>query len=287
MRKLFTLFLSLLFTVFANSQVQVGVFGGVSNYLGDMTEKLYRNSGVALGFNIGYQLSNRVNLRAGFTYGKVSGADSLSDQEDIQLRNLHFQSGITEFSLVGEINTLDLDLKRWSPYVFGGLAVYHFNPYTFDPQGLKVFLQPLGTEGQGLPGYPQTKLYSRTQIALPFGGGIKYNISDKVRIALEVGLRKLFTDYLDDVSGNYADPNELFAARGQQAVDLSYREDELPFGDPAYPAKDETRGSPKYKDYYYFSGLHVTFVLPSSGNDGKVYSSRAGKNRRLGCPTVF
>lgn len=287
MRKLFTLYLLLFFSVVANSQVQVGVFGGVSNYLGDMTEKLYQNSGGALGFTIGYQFTNRFNLRAGFTYGKVSAADSLSDQEDIQLRHLHFQSNLTEFSLVGEFNTFDLDIKRWSPYVFGGLAVYHFNPYAFDRRGLKVFLQPLGTEGQGLPGYAQTKLYSRTQMALPFGGGIKYHISDNVRIALEVGLRKLFTDYLDDVSGNYADENELFTGRGEQSVDLSYREDELPFGDPAYPQKGETRGSPKFKDYYYFSGLHLTFALPSGGNDVKNYSSRASRNKRYGCPTVF
>ena len=287
MRKLFTLFLPLVFSAFARSQVQIGVFGGVSNYLGDMTDKLYQNPGVALGFNVGYQFSSRVNLRAGFTYGKVSGADSLSSQEDIQLRNLHFQSNITEFSVVGEINTLNLNLKRWSPYVFGGVAVFHFNPYTFEQQGLKVYLQPLGTEGQGLPGYPQSKLYSRTQIAMPFGGGVKYNITDNLRIALEIGLRKLFTDYLDDVSGNYADPNELLAARGQQAVDLSYREDELPFGDPAYPLKGETRGSSKYKDYYYFTGLHLSFILPSGDGSTRLYSSKAGRNKRYGCPTVF
>jgi hypothetical protein len=287
MRKLVTLCLLFIVTIVAKSQVQVGVFGGVSNYLGDISEKLYQNSGAAIGFTVGYQLSSRINLRGGFTYGKVKGADSLNKQEDLVLRNLSFQTSITEFSLVGELNTFDMDYKRWSPYLFGGLAVYHFNPYAFDMQGTKVFLQPLSTEGQGLPGYPQTKPYSLTQLALPVGGGIKYNIGDNIRIALEIGLRKLFTDYLDDVSGNYADPNELAATKGQQSVDLSYREDELPFGDLNYPPKGETRGSPKYKDYYYFTGLHLVFSLPSGDRDVKTYSNRASRNKRYGCPTVF
>lgn len=285
MRKLSCLTLLLTCSILAKSQVQVGLFGGISNYVGDMTDKLYTNPNGAFGITLGYQILNRVNLRAGFTYAKVNGADSLSKQQDVRLRNLSFQSNISEFSLVAEINTFDMDYKRWSPYVFGGLAVFHFNPYTYDQQNNKVFLQPLGTEGQGLPGYSQ-KPYALTQLALPFGGGIKYNISDNVRVALEVGLRKLFTDYLDDVSGNYADPNDLLLNRGPQSFNLSYREDELPSGDPFYPPKGETRGSPKYKDYYYFTGLHLVFTLPGDGSSGSSFS-RGGRNKRYGCPTVF
>ena len=285
MRKILFLSLLLSFSIFAQCQLQVGIFGGISNYVGDMTDRAYQNSRAAIGVTAGYQILPRINLRAGFTYAKVDGADSLSRQEDILLRNLSFQTNITEFSLVAEINTFDMNYKRWSPYVFGGLAVFHFNPYTYDQQNNKVYLQPLGTEGQGIAGYPHK--YSLTQLALPFGGGVKFNISDKVRIAAEIGLRKLFTDYLDDVSGNYADPNELLTNNGQQAVDLSYREDELPFGDPNYPAKGITRGSPKYKDYYYFTGIHLIFLLPGSEGSQSSYSGKRGKNRMYGCPTVF
>lgn len=281
MRKFSFLFLLLTFSIIAQCQLQVGIFGGISNYVGDMTDKPYKNSKGAFGITAGYQVMSRINLRAGFTFAKVSGADSLAKQEDVRLRNLSFQSNISEFSIVGEFNTFDLDYKSWSPYVFAGLAVFHFDPYTYDLQNNKVYLKPLSTEGQGLPGYSRS--YGLTQLALPFGGGIKYNISNNLRIALEVGLRKLFTDYLDDVSGNYADPNDLLTNRGQQSLDLSYREDELPFGDPFYPPKGETRGSPKYKDYYYFSGLHLTYLLgEGSGGNG-----RMGKNKRYGCPTVF
>jgi hypothetical protein len=284
MRRLPLLIVFLTLTLLAKSQLRVGIFGGISNYLGDLSDKAYQNSGVALGVNVSYPITNRISIRGGYTYGKVKGADSLNPREDFKLRNLSFQSSISEFSLVAEINTFDMDYKRWSPYIFGALAVYHFNPYTYDQQNNQVFLQPLSTEGQGLPGY--AKPYSLTQLALPFGGGIKYDISENVRISLEIGLRKLFTDYLDDLSGTYADANDLLAAKGPQAVDISYRGDEVAGGNPAYPVKGWDRGSPKYKDYYYFSGLHLSFALPG-GDNQKSYNSKMGKNKRYGCPTVF
>jgi hypothetical protein len=286
MRKLVFLFLSLTLSVLAQSQLRFGVFGGISDYLGDITHKIYQNSRPALGLDLSYPITNRISIRGGFTYGKVGGADSLNPRQDFVLRNLSFQTSITEFSLVAEINTFDMDYKRWSPYIFGGLAVFHFNPYTYDQRNNKVYLQPLSTEGQGLPGYSQ-KPYALTQLALPFGGGIKFDISDKLRIAGEIGLRKLFTDYLDDLSGNYADPNELMATKGQQSVDISYREDELPNGDLNYPSKGETRGSSKYKDYYYFTGIHLTFQLSGGEGSERTYSGKRSKNKMYGCPKVF
>lgn len=284
MRKIF-LALTVLTTVTASAQLQVGVFGGIANYQGDLVERPFESPKPAFGITIGYPLSGRVTIRGGLTFAKVAGADSLNKQKDLRARNLSFQSPVTELSLVGEFNTFDMDLKSWSPYVFAGIAIYHFNPYTFDANGNKIFLQPLSTEGQGLPGY-NSRPYALTQLALPFGGGIKLNISETTQIGLEMGLRKLFTDYLDDVSGNYADASDLFTNKGQTAVDLSYRGDEAG-GSLAYPNKGETRGSPKYKDYYYFTGLHVTFQLPEGSGSQRNYSSRSGRNKKYGCPTVF
>jgi hypothetical protein len=282
MQKLLILLIGCFACTQSIAQLQAGIFGGIANYQGDLVDKVYQSPKAAFGITLGYEFNSRINFRAGLSFAKLAGADSLSSSEELRLRNLSFQSAITEFSIVGEFNTLDMDVKSWSPYVFAGLAVYHYNPYTFDQSGNKVFLQPLSTEGQGLPGYPDTKPYALTQLAIPFGGGLKYNITDNIRIALEVGMRKLFTDHLDDLSGNYADAGELLAARGPLAVDLSYREDELAGGDPIYPAKGEQRGSPKYKDYYYFTGLHLTFRLPE-GRGG----DRAAKKSGYGCPTVF
>jgi hypothetical protein len=283
MRSLCFMVLAMLIQISSYAQLQLGIFGGVANYHGDIVDKLYQSPKPAIGLTFGYQINSRINVRAGLTFAKVAGADSLSSQQDLKLRNLNFQSPVSEFSVVGEFNTFDLDVKRWTPYIFAGVAFFRFNPYTLDRNGNKVFLQPLGTEGQGLAGYPQSDLYGLTQFAIPFGGGIKFNLSEKFRLGLEVGLRKTFTDYLDDVSGNYADLNDLLLQRGDRSADLAYRGDEIPGGDPIYPEKGATRGSAKYKDYYYFSGLHLTYLLGEGGGTG----GRAAKKKGYGCPTVF
>ena len=177
---------------------------------------------------------------------------------------------------MGEYTIFNLSEIRWSPYIFAGLAVYHFDPYTYDETGIQTYLKPLTTEGQGLQGYP--KAYSLTQFSIPFGGGIKYAISERVHLWLEAGLRKTFTDYLDDVSTGYADPNDLLAGNGQRSVDLSYRGDEVGF--PDYPVKGFTRGNPESKDYYYFTGLHLSFALGSG-------EGRGSGVKGYGCPKVF
>lgn len=277
MRKL-TIVLVLFFIAHSSfSQFRLGVFGGLSNYQGDLTDKPYKSSKVALGLTGTFPITQRFSIRTGLTFGKIAAADSLSNKPELRARNLSFQSKITEFSVLGEYNIFNLDQIRWTPYIFAGLAVFHFDPYTYDSTGIQTYLQPLTTEGQGLPGYPN-KPYALTQLAIPFGGGIKYAISERVQLGLEVGLRKTFTDYLDDVSTNYADPADLLAGNGQRSVDLSYRGDEVGF--PNYPVKGFTRGNPKSKDYYYFTGLHLSFALGSGegrGSGGKGY----------GCPKVF
>lgn len=257
----------------------LGIFGGMSHYQGDLVDGAFpiNQAKGAIGFTGTYEVNDRWNLRAGITFAKVGGHDKYQKSEELKLRNLSFQSSVKELSVIGEYHIFNLYTRRITPYLFGGIGLYHFNPYTFDESGNQVYLKPLSTEGQGIAGYP--KEYSLTQLSIPFGGGIKYAISDNVRIALEVGIRKTFTDYLDDVSGLYADPNDLLAARGTKAVELSYRADEVG-GNPLYPEKGEIRGGAENKDYYYFSGIHITFRLPGSKG------SRPGSKRANGCPVV-
>ncbi|RYZ47275.1 MAG: hypothetical protein EOO14_23710, partial [Chitinophagaceae bacterium] len=188
-----TLFLCFLFVsqLCTAQRLHLGVFAGGANYLGELNDKLYKRTKLAGGVSLNYEVSDRFMLRGGLTLGKVEGADKYSGTESAkQIRNLSFQSNITEFSLIGELTAFNLYNIRWSPYAFGGIAVYHFNPFITD-SGSKIYLQPLGTEGQGLAQYPDRKPYALTQFSIPFGGGIKYNINDNVRIGFEVGLRRL------------------------------------------------------------------------------------------------
>jgi hypothetical protein len=276
-----------LITIQLNAQFHLGAFLGGANYLGELNSEVYKRTKPAVGLSLNYEVSDRVMLRSQFSIAKVEGADKYNNSEYEKLnRNLSFQSNIAEFSLIGELTAFNLYSIRWSPYAFGGLAIFHFNPYTSDSANNKVYLRPLSTEGEGLSNYPNRRPYSLTQFAIPFGGGIKYVVNENIRIGLEIGLRKLFTDYLDDVSSNYVDPQDLLAAHGSTAVAISYRGDEVPGGDQAsypdngYPAKGALRGNPKKLDWYYFSGIHVTFRL---GNGyGKTAAHRY--NKGLDCP---
>jgi opacity protein-like surface antigen len=280
MKRIFSLFFLVLVCKFSFAQrFHLGVFGGLAAYNGDLTDKIFprKVTNGAIGVTGNYEITDNFMLRAGFTFTRVGGADRFSDDTILRARNLNFETAITEFSLVGQYYLLNLYDYKFTPYAFAGLALYHFNPYTYNSSTEKVFLRPLGTEGQGIPGYG--KGYKLTQLAIPFGGGVKYAINNNLHLGLEAGLRILFTDHLDDVSGNYADPADLLAYRGQLSADLAYRGDELPGGIPVSPGKNTGRGSAKYNDVYYFTGLHLTFRI----NSGNVWNG-AGNRNSVRCP---
>lgn len=282
------MFFLLLLSLQGFSQFHLGVFLGTTSYNGDLNDKPFKRSKGAFGLSLNYEISDRFMLRSGFNFGKVEGGDQYSGSTFLkENRNLSFQSAISEFNLMGELTVFNLYNIRWSPYAFAGLALYHYNPYVKDSSGAKVFLRPLSTEGQGLTAYPGKKPYALTQLAIPFGGGIKYNINDNIRLGLEIGFRKLSNDYLDDVSGDFVDEATLLVERGPKAVQYAYRGDEVPgehplYPDNGYPAKGTQRGNIETKDWYYFTGLHLTFRL--GGGYGKTDAS--GKKGRYGCPTV-
>ncbi len=85
---------------------------------------------------------------------------------------------------------MDITKTRFTTYLYGGIAVFHFNPWAYDNDGNKIHLQPLSTEGQGVAAFPSQKKYKLTQLALPFGAGIKYAVSDKVNMVLNSASEK-------------------------------------------------------------------------------------------------
>lgn len=283
MRKLSFVCVFLSISIFSFAQFHLGVFGGIGNYQGDLINSAYvgKLTRVAVGLTGEYELSSKLSLRGGFTFAQIAGDDQYNTKDYLKLRNINFESNITELSLMAQYYTFGFENRRWSPYVFGGVAVYHFNPYILTTDDEKIFLKPLSTEGQGMTGYPESKPYSLTQFALPFGAGVKFALSDNVRIGAEVGLRKLFTDHLDDISTNYVDENDLRTQRGDLAVQVAYRGDEIPGGNPSYPAKGAQRGGVDQKDWYYLTGLTLSFRLGSGG--GGLFGGGKGK---YGCPKV-
>jgi hypothetical protein len=270
----------LLCPLLSQAQWNVNLYGGFSNYFGDLQEKAFttQQSHFSFGGGLQYDVSGHLSFLSNLSYAKVSASDVYATKADLRARNLSFTTNIAEWNLLVEYNLLDLQDHKVTPYVFGGMAFFHFNPYAFDSTGRKVYLRPLSTEGEGLKEYPGRKPYSLTQLAIPFGGGIKFRISDKVTLAYEIGLRKLFTDYLDDVSGTYVSDSALLAAKGPQAVQMAYRGGELKGGRP-YPPDGTVRGNPKHQDWYYMSGLRVTIAL----NTARMALHRRSKGV-LDCP---
>ena len=145
----------------------------------------------------------------------------------------------------------------FAPYLFGGGGVYRFEPETLF-EGNYIALQPIGTEAQGLPLYE--KPYQLTQLNLIFGGGVKYVINDQFTIGLEIGGRKLFTDYLDDVSYTLVNYNDLRENKGDIAAELSYPNWEQ-LGSPA-----EYRRGGEYYDWYFIGSLTLSYFISNDSN---------------------
>src|SRR5882724_1477192 len=255
----------LLPTLLHAQQVSLDLSGGISNYQGDLQQKRFTTdqSRGAFGIGIRYGLGDHFDVRSNFTYARIGAADKFGTSSTLKLRNLSFESKITEGNLLLDYNILSLNNHKITPYVFAGVAIFHFNPYAYDSLGNRVYLKPLSTEGEGLAQYPDRKSYHLTQMAIPFGAGIRWRVSESVVLSYEIGLRKTFTDYLDDVSTTYVDQGVLLAAKGAQATEMAYRGGELKNG-TTYPPDGSIRGGSKFKDWYYISGVTVSINLGST-----------------------
>lgn len=205
-----------------------------------------------------YNVNERFSVRGAFTLGYLKGYDSKSKVAAQLERNLNFESWIYDFAITGEFNFFKYapgDMSHpITPFIFGGIAIFKFNPTTKAADGNKYELQPLGTEGQGTTFYPDRKKYSLTTASIPFGIGVKANISKTFSVGIEWGMRYAFTDYLDDVSGTYADPNVIQAERGDIAHELANRSNLLEVS-----LTGRQRGNSTTNDWYSFA--LVTFSM--------------------------
>lgn len=253
----------MLMSIKTNAQYgEVGVLMGVSNYLGDLVppQEYFLGTSFAMGATYQYNFTNRISVRGNLIWGQIRGDDKNSNYDSgRRQRNLNFHSHILEFSALAQVNILPFHPKREfkpiTPYVFAGVAVFHFNPTT-TYKSKQYYLQPLGTEGQGMDGYGEK--YSLVEISIPAGIGVKFCLTKRINLSFEFGLRKTFTDYLDDVSGDYAPLDELRAGNGTLAADLSNRSYDAAGNqiEKAYTP----RGFPA-KDWYSFMGFSVTYSL--------------------------
>ena len=258
MRRYLSFLILCLFMQTARAQFsEAGVLLGGSYYVGDLNPNIhFLQTHFAGGIVYRYNFNPRLSFKGSILSGTVEGNDQVSHFNE--KRNLSFKSNVTDFSAQFEFNFFNYSTGNerypFSPYVFVGIAAFKFNPKA-EYNGKWYYLQPLGTEGQGTSEYPDRKPYSLFSYSIPFGLGLKYSVAKILCVGAEYGIRRSFTDYLDDVSKTYADPMVLGYENTPTATALGDRS-----SDPNANI-DRQRGNSKTKDWYAFFGIFVTFKL--------------------------
>jgi hypothetical protein len=242
---------------------EVGATAGASGYVGELQPGLpeVQSLGATYGAVLRYHASPRFSMKMTGMAGEFYATDRYSKTSRF-FRNLEARTKYYELAATAELNLFKYDVLdgKWTaPYLFAGVSGFYFNPQarkTYDQQAQWTDLRPLGTEGQTLNG---GKPYNAFQVAIPMGVGIKFALSQRINIGLEAGIRYCFTDYLDDVSGNY--PNlTTISEQNPETVSFVFRTPELANPPLEYPL-GEKRGDNYKSDYYYYLGATVTVNL--------------------------
>lgn len=236
--------------------------------------------------------SEFLGLRISLNHGVLEGDDAKAPNKggaevDRLKRNLSFRTTVLEGYIAAEIYpTVFFEMNdglkgKLRPYGVIGVGVMKYNPKT-QLNGKWVELHPLRLEGQGMAEYPDSKPYKLLQREIPMGVGVKYYLSDKAYIGMEVLHRQLFTDYIDDVSSDhYIDPiyfdTYLPASQAALAKQLYYRGT---YGNNTTSANIQgfQRGNPNQNDAFF--STVIRFGLRLGGTEDPA-------RRQLRCPVFY
>jgi len=152
--------------------LEIGAFGGGAYMLNDSVRAMpFKNGGWSVGAIARYNFNSRWAARLSYHYGSV-------DYNRQGKPDSIYNSSIHDISLIGEFNFLDYvtgsKYNTFSPYLFGGASLFYYNNNTS--------VDPTATSFNA---------------ALTFGAGVKYSLTKKIGIGVEWGMRKTFTDLLD------------------------------------------------------------------------------------------
>ena len=253
---------------------------GASNFLGELgganqvgtngfKDLEFKATRPAVCVGLRYKLTPFFAIHPHFTVGGISGDDALTEEYFRKNRNLNFKSTVYELNCNFEASILaqkegglyklrgirKSSTYEVSLYAFAGIGLFHFNPKG-EINGRWVNLQPLGTEGQGIS--PARTKYKLTQVCIPIGLGFRYFFNRHLGVGLEYGMRKTFTDYIDDVSKTYYDPQAISAAYGPDAAALS---DKSLSKEDSQSNIDQQRGDSRDNDAYMFAIFSIHYKL--------------------------
>ncbi|PSL48992.1 hypothetical protein CLV51_101322 [Chitinophaga niastensis] len=246
---------------------ELGLSVGAAQYFGDLNTRGALNTlKPAVGVYYRKYMNDYVGIRAHGRFMQLGYSDVYNKNEFERRRNLSFNTNLWELALQGDFNFFRFEpgslYQRFTPYLTGGASIFYFNPYTY-LNGQKYYLQPLRTEGQGSPLYPDRKPYSLVSYAWLIGGGFKYNISKKMNVGLEALYRFTKTDYLDDVSTTYAGPAAFPALpNGQPSIAAQLQDRSGALGTPI-GVMGRQRGNSRDKDQYLTIELTISILFTS------------------------
>ncbi len=270
----------LIHSTYAQSEsiVQKGDFGftfGSSQYFGDLNPKAaIKNLKPALGLFYRKQFTNYLGIRLSAHYTELGFSDANSKVQFQQARNLNFKTNIWEAAIHGDFNFFKFvpgdPSYPFTPYITFGLGMFSFNPYT-ELSGSKVYLKELGTEGQNI-GYvdasgKKRSPYKTIAACVPFGMGIKYNISSSANLSFQLGQRLTFTDYIDDVSTTYVGADKF----GGDATATALQDRSPEVMPAAIGVEGRQRGWSKQKDQYIIAEIGISFNIKGYRCPGTEY----------------
>jgi hypothetical protein len=296
------------------SRVEVGINIGPSFFLGDLGGNQGKGTPFLKDLNLSLTRvmkgaflavypNDWLGVRVAAQIGKLEDQDKIIDTKGMdelwrKQRNLDFKSNISEVYIAAEVFPLMLfnknhdDYKpKLRPYGVIGIGVFHFNPKgsLTDVNGNKTWydLKPLHTEGEGFTEYPKRKVYSLSQLNIPMGIGMKYFISERVNISLEVLHRKTFTDYVDDVSTEYINPDlfDKYLSPQNAAIARQINDKVIGIVTPGVTrlAPGDQRGDPYQNDAYFT--IFIKFGVRIGAIFDNIYDRRAAGHMR--CPARF
>ncbi|MEM1216491.1 MAG: DUF6089 family protein [Bacteroidota bacterium] len=269
--------------VLAQPRAEIGLLLGGAAYLGDLeaedrypnTELLEFTPSIYAALPIGY----RWQVRASLLCAELRGDDRLHPRPEFIERDFAFDSKLWEGALQ----------LHWEPFAkrrFPAEGGYKriVSPYLFAGVGFSFFDTNTHFGNPGVDGFSEAiKMDQRAEespaFVLPFGGGVRFDLSRRISLGLELGARKTFTDQLDGVSfaGN-PDKDDWYVIGG---LTLAYRWQVDDYDRDGF--LDLVDQCPKV------AGLEHTKGCPDSDGDGLADQEdrcpfQAGKVQAEGCP---
>jgi hypothetical protein len=257
---------------------ELGGSDGPSGYIRDLEFSMTRPA-----YMIGarYLLTSKLGWQASVSHGILRGDDKKAGNEFRKERGLNFRTQIVEFGTRLEYQVFSpktgsrYNLRnvrgkaniRFTADLFAGVACFYFNPKGYDEVTQKWYkLRPIGTEGQN---YMETRSpYSRFSMSFPVGINAKYLLNRKWSVGLEYGIRPTLTDYIDDVSTSYADPELIAQHSGLEDTELAKRladQNKNKYDENGkYVNMNQQRGNTYSNDLYMFMFVTVNYKLKTS-----------------------